>query len=186
MEADGSLVQNTEHGRKSIATMLRKSGFGEAPILDALRRFDEAPDNEKVALGADIEAVKWTIERIEPDFRNSALLSSLVPLKIAYEFLACHLGAAIYDEAPQLEEIRQVLNEGAEEHACFTVERLTSSEYKPFHGLVFEGNDPHAKVQIRLFGWLGFRVHLNRLSVGGDRFVYTHLLDSKDRGCANC
>jgi hypothetical protein len=63
------------------------------------------------------------------------------------------------------------------EHAI-RVERLTSNQYEPFHGVCFEGNDPYAKVQIRLFGWLAFRVHFLHLAIGGERFVYTHRLDS--------
>ena len=102
------------------------------------------------------------------------------PLKIAYEFLALHLGTAVYTDAPPLAELRKVLRQGVENHTCFSVERLTASDYKPFHGLVFEGNDPYAKVLIRLFGWLAFRVHFKHLAVGGDRFQYTHLLDSNE------
>ena len=34
------------------------------------------------------------------------------------------------------------------------VDRLHAPEAKPFHGIVFEGNSPCAKVQVRLFGKL--------------------------------
>ena len=54
--------------------------------------------------------------------------------------------------------------------------RLNASEYKPFHGICFEGNDPYTRVLIRLFGWLAFRVHFRRLAVSGPRFVYTQSL----------
>ena len=101
-----------------------------------------------------------------------------MPLKIAYEFLACHLGAAIYDNARQMSDLRMVLSDRIEEHSCYSVERLSAQEYKPFHGIVFEGNAPHAKVLIRLFGWLALRVHFHNLAVNGDRFIYTHLLDT--------
>jgi hypothetical protein len=53
------------------------------------------------------------------------------------------------------------------------------NKYEPFHGIVFEGNDPYAKVLIRLFGWLAFRVHFLRLACSGSRFVYTHRLDEQ-------
>lgn len=177
-EADGSLIQPTDEGRKSIAQLLRKSGIGEAPIAEALRRFGEAPDNEKVDMGSNLEAVKWSVERIEPDLSRSTVLSPLVPLKIAYEFLACHLGSAIYDEARQMADLRVVLRDRIEDHPCYSVEWLNAAAYEPFHGIVFEGNAPYAKVLIRLFGWLAFRVHFKNLAVNGDRFIYTHLLDS--------
>ena len=178
-KADGWLTLPNEHARHSIARMLHKSDVGAPPIEEALKRFEEAPENERITIGYGIEAVKWTIERIEPDLSKCVLLSPLVPLKIAYEFLACHLGTAVYDEANQMAELRMVLRERMEKHPCFSVERLTSSEYKPFHGIVFEGNDPYARVLIRLFGWLAFRVHLRHLVVKGHQFIYTHMLDSK-------
>ena len=45
------------------------------------------------------------------------------------------------------------------------IERLHAPANKPFHGLCFEGNDPYAKVQVRLFGKLACRIHLNHLAV---------------------
>ncbi|MFV8834745.1 HNH endonuclease [Aquisalimonas sp. APHAB1-3] len=177
-EPDGSLIQPTSEGRKSIEKLFGKSGMNQSPIEDALRRFDEAPDNQKVDLGSNLEAVKWSVDRIQPDLSQSVLLSPLVPLKIAYEFLACHLGHAIYDEARHMAELRKVLLERMEEHPCYSVERLSAKEYKPFHGIMFEGNAPHAQVQVRLFGWLAFRVHCKHLAVNGNRFIYTHFLDS--------
>ena len=105
-------------------------------------------------------------------------MSPIVPLKIGFEFLACHLGTASYNEAQQMQELRTALRERAEDASCFEVERLNTSEYKPFHGICFEGNAPYARVQIRLFGWLAFRVHFRRLAVDGPRFVYTQFLDT--------
>lgn len=105
-------------------------------------------------------------------------MGTVIPLKIAFEFLACHLGTAIYNDLPQLAEIRQALHSGEDAFDAFHVERLNAEEYQPFHGLCFESNDPYAKVQIRLFGWLGFRVHFHRLAVGGPRVVYTYNLES--------
>jgi hypothetical protein len=60
------------------------------------------------------------------------------------------------------------------------VERLHAPDANPFHGLVFEGNLPYAKVQVRLFGQLAFRVHFKRLAVHGPRGMYTHDLRSNE------
>jgi hypothetical protein len=154
--------------------MLRKSGSGVAPIEEALRRLDEGPENELIEVSPGFEVIKWRIQDIQLDLRESRLMSPLVPLKIAFEFIACHLGAAIYDEEPPFFELRKVLYERTEGHPCFRVERLNASRYDAFHGICFEGNHPHAQVLIRLFGWLVFRVHLTQLAVGGPRYVYTH------------
>jgi len=107
-------------------------------------------------------------------------MDPLIPAKTAYEFLACHVGRAIYEDGFHLSQIRSVLKNRLMSSDVLSIERLTSNKYKPFHGIYFEGNDPYAKVQIRLFGWLAFRVHFRHLPIGGPRNVYTHQLDSGD------
>ncbi|MFY0677345.1 MAG: HNH endonuclease [Neptuniibacter sp.] len=182
LDEDGRLTQQTKHARKSIAKILQKAGHSDASVTEHLKQFDAASENEKVSLGPGLEAIKRSVDRLEPDLSDSVLMTPLVPLKIAYEFLACHLNTAICAEHPPLNEIRSALKEGNEKHPAFSVERLSSGEYKPVHGLLFEGNTPYAKVQIRLFGWLAFRVHFHHLSVAGPRFVYTHMLDTDSEG----
>lgn len=103
-------------------------------------------------------------------------MDPLAPLKMAYEFMACHVGGAIYGDA--WDQIRQALRQETAQAGIFEVERLTSEKYEPFHGLCFEGNEPHARVQIRLFGWLVFRVHFLLCRVSGARFIYTHDLEA--------
>ena len=66
------------------------------------------------------------------------------------------------------------------ESETFRVERFPLKKYEPFHGICFEGNSPYAKVQIRLFGGLAFRVHFLHLVVSGRRFTYTHKLDTNE------
>jgi hypothetical protein len=119
-----------------VETILRKLGIGEIPLAEALRKFDETPDNHKITLAPGLEVVKWSVEKIDLDLSNSRLMSPLVPLKIGFEFLACHLGTAIYDKAQQLQELRTVLREIVEDDPCLEVERLNASEYKPFHASV--------------------------------------------------
>ena len=175
---DGSLVQPTDEARSTIDTILQREGYGQLPIQDALRRFDEAPENKKIQIAAGLEIAKWRIDRIQPDFNKSPLMNPLVPLKIAYEFVACHVGRAIYEDIPPLADLRRAFVNLDPDTGPFQVERLHAAEYRPFHGICLEGNNPHASVQIRLFGWLAFRVHFLRLAVAGPRFIYTHFLDS--------
>lgn len=175
---DGSLVQSTDDARRSVVTILRKSGYEEAPIQKAIAAFDQAPENKRVEIAPGLEVVKWTVQRIELDLSRTQLMNPLIPAKTAFEFLACHVGTAIYGDAPQLSEVRQALLVPPQETDAIRVERLSSNKYEPFHGICFEGNDPYAQVQIRLFGWLAFRVHFLRLAVGGPRFVYTQRLDT--------
>ena len=174
---DGSLLQPTDCARKSIKKILQRGGADQTAIGEAVRKFDERGENERIKLAPGVEAVKWSIEKIDLDLSSSSLMTPLVPLKIAYEFLALRLETAIYNESPQLQELRTALRQSVRDHPSFQVDRLNASEYKPFHGICFEGNDPHGKVLIRLFGWLAFRVHFRHLAVGGARFAYTHYLD---------
>jgi len=144
----------------------------------AVSSFDDAPDNKRVEIAPGLEAVKWRIDSLEVDLSHAEFMDPLIPAKIAFEFLACHVGSAIYDDILHLSQIRAVLKNRQMSSDVLFVERLTSNKYEPFHGIVFEGNDPYAKIQVRLFGWLAFRVHLLHLSVSGPRYAYTHRLDS--------
>ena len=177
---DRSIVQPTDDARKSVAKILRKSGYTEAPIQKVLAGFDEIQENKRVEIAPGLEVVKWTVQKIEFDISKGQLMDPLIPAKAAFEFLALHMGIAVYDDIPQLSEVRQALMTPIPETDTIRVERLSSNKYEPFHGICFEGNDPHAKVQIRLFGWLAFRVHFPQLSVTGPCFVYTHKLDTAE------
>ena len=108
------------------------------------------------------------------------MLNPLIPVKSAYEFLALHVGTAIYQDTPPLKAIRKLLRDGGTDVQQAEIERLHAPDAKPFHGLVFEGNHPYAKVQVRLFGQLAFRVHFKRLSIAGPRGMYTHDLTSNE------
>ena len=181
---DGSIVQPTDQARKSLAKILQRSGFADTPIQQALTAFDQASENVRVLIVPGLEVVKWTIQKVEPDLTKAPLMDLLIPVKAAFEFLVLHVGKSIYNDSPQLTEVRKVLLGSIQESNILHVERLSSGEYDPFHGIVFEGNDPYAKVQIRFFGWLAFRVHFLNLFVGGPRFVYTHKLDSGEERIA--
>jgi hypothetical protein len=177
---DGSVIQPTDLGRKSLLKLLIKTGHQAVATRKAIASFDAAPENKRLEIAPGLEAVKWRINRLETDISRSQFIDPLIPAKTAYEFLACHLGPAVYEEYFHLSQIRSVLKNRQMDSNVLLVERLTSNKYEPFHGICFEGNDPYAKVQIRLFGWLAFRVHFLHLSIGGPRYVYTHQLDSGD------
>lgn len=181
---DGSLIQHTPDAEKSIQRMLKRQNIDEGSIFESLQRLQCAPENIRVTLAGGLEVVKWGIEQIEPAL-DGRLLSPMVPFKSAYEFLALHLNSAIYEEVPALVAAREALSGGALDPTQFLVERLHAPTARPFHGIVFEGNLPYAKVQVRLFGQLAFRVHFKTLSVGGPQFVYTHDLETNTEHVAH-
>lgn len=176
---DGSLIQATSVAAKSIRKMLARDGLSKTEIAVALQRFDDAPENTRVGLSANTEIIKWSVTGLTPSLEGP-LLNLLVPMKSAYEFLALHAGPAIYQQTPTLQGIRNALCGGTVPPPDVEVERMHAPDAKPFHGLIFEGNSPYAKVQVRLFGQLAFRVHFRRLSVSGPRAMYTHDLTSNE------
>lgn len=173
--SDGSLIQETPLAETTITKMLRQQGLSASFIDAALERFRKAPDDTRLTLSPGIEVAKWSVSGLRLSL-DGPMLDPIVPIKTAYEFLALHVGGAIYQQTPPLMAIRRALSDGVLDSREIEVERLHAPEAKPFHGLVFEGNSPGAQVQFRLFGKLAFRVHFRRLSVAGARGMYTHEL----------
>lgn len=181
---NGSIIQPTDLARKTLFKLLNKSKCQELTTQQAIPAFDDAPYNKRVEIAQGLEAIKWRVDRLEIDLAHAQSMDLLIPVKIAFEFLACHLGPAVYGDVPPLSQVKSALMKKKMNTDVLLVERLTSNKYEPFHGIVFEGNDPYAKVQVRLFGWLAFRVHFLHLSVSGPRYVYTHRLDSGEETIA--
>lgn len=98
-EEDGSLLQPTIQARQTVEAILRKSGYGAMPIKEALGKFDRAPENERIKIVPDLEIIKWSLLKVEHDL-SKPLIDAVLPLKIAFEFLACHLGTTIYNDVP--------------------------------------------------------------------------------------
>ena len=171
---DGSIVQAKDRARESIATMLRRSGQAVAPALAA---FDGAPENKRVEIAPGLDIAHWTVHDIELDLNTSQSMDQVVPVKIAFEFLAICVGTAVYGGDAQLSEVRRVLTTCNLDSDAIKVERRHSGQYKPFHGICIDTTVPHVTVQVRLFGWLAFLVHFHHLCVD-ESFVYTHALDS--------
>lgn len=176
---DGSLIQPTPDARRAIQTMLKRQGYDAPFRAEAMERFDDAPENTRIELAPGLEVVKWQVNGIDLAL-DGPLMDPVVPIKTSYEFLACHLGTAICEEAPPLDEIRRVLTGGEIDSSQISVERLHAPQSRSFHGIIFEGNHPHAQVQVRFFGKLAFRVHFHRLAVDGPRAQYTHDLAANE------
>jgi uncharacterized membrane protein len=105
-EPDRSLIQPTDAARKNTAHMMRQDGISEAEIAEALTRFDGAPENTRVPIRAGYEIIKWSIANIRPAL-DAPSMSAVAPVKIAYEYLALHLGTAVLDS--KLAPVRALL-----------------------------------------------------------------------------
>jgi hypothetical protein len=175
---DGSLMVPTKYAPGHIERIATKGGYDTEIVRAALARLSNIPEQKKVELLPGLTIINWPTDKAERDLSGNSV-EELVFVKTAFEFLALMSGTAIYNDAPHLHEIRGVLK-GSSETAGFSVERLLSPNYAPFHGLCFEGNDPHARIQVRLFGRLAFRVHFHHLALDGPKIVYTHDLRTGD------
>lgn len=103
---DGSLILPTDEARKVLGGMFRKA-HSEAEVNEMLARFDAAPNDVPIGLGE-----QWAIKRSHGDPRPALVdprIDDVPVLKMAYEFLACHLMSGIYN--PRLDEIRAVLRD---------------------------------------------------------------------------
>jgi len=168
-EPDGSWVQPTKAGRKTIAAWLSEQ-HEAAEVERLLRQFDEAPDDTAIDLGPSIRAIKWSHGDPRPAL-GGRLVDDGPILKIAYEFLACHLMGAIYHL--RFDDIRAAILGRPGRSGAYRIERLRGEGYAPMHGLALEAGTPYIIVQVRFFGWLAFRVHFLRVAWGGPRYVYT-------------
>ena len=109
-------------------------------------------------------------------------MSPILSAKIAYEFLACHVGSSIYDSTGPVAELRHVLETLSFEDTVVRIENLRTDRSQPIHGIVVERSEPNVVIQIRLFGSLAYRVHFPRVAFPGPHFVYTHDLVSNCEG----
>lgn len=153
---DGSLLHPTEDAPEVVETTLRRRGAGQTEIDDALRKLATSPEDVRVSISPGIEVIKWSVREIEPEL-NGGLLDPLVALKIAYEYLALLFGTPVLES--QLDSVREALVPGGQLPSECRVEDFRGREDLPFHGLAVERVQPHILVQIRLFGYLAYRVH---------------------------
>ncbi len=185
-KVDGDLWASPKDTEGSVRTRLRRSGLAPMEIEAALARYRSAPDDAPVDLGGGFSAASRPTYVLGPDLTGGESLAPLTSLKIAYEFAVLSFGAVMLDDHPPLNEIRRALLMGDGDSSTFRVEALTTTDRKaePFHGIAFEGNKPHAVVQVRLFGLLAYRVHLRNLAIDSKPFGYRHDIDTGQESCA--
>jgi hypothetical protein len=175
---DGSLMSPTTDAPAHIERILVKDGHTPEFVQAALTKLAAAPEGQRVELSPDVSIINWRTDEAKPDLSRGIALHELVAVKVAFELLALISGTAICADTSQLNEVRDALK-CARDSSAFSVDRLFATrDYAPFHGICFEGSDPHVKIQVRLFGMLAYRVHFLRLSLDQRKIVYTHNLKS--------
>jgi hypothetical protein len=170
-ETDGSIIQATDDAKKNIKNILQKRQMNDQSIAHVLNIVDEAPLDELVKLDDSMEITKWSIDEIHPDMTGD-MMDEAVPLKIAYEFLALHVGSAIYQEP--LNSIRYAILNESKNPDVYEIEHLRSTNYEPLHGIFIEQNHPYIQIKIIFFRWIVYCVKLYSLALDNDlpRVVY--------------
>ena len=172
---DGSLIVPENQSLDHVKKMAERDGVEPCEITT--ERLNSLSSGESIEAATGISITNWYLDSIKPDLGGPEM-DPIVPTKIAFEWLALHCGSAIYENPPQLATIRRQLCRSKLSGGEIRVQRLKAKNCGFFHGLAFEGNSRGARVQIRLFGSLAFRVEFSRLSVSGNRCGYTHDLVS--------
>jgi len=158
---------------------LRQAEWKSSPKTDAeaLRRFDQAPENIRVTVAPGFDIVKWTVTSVEPALDERRLLvrfdggedslqgAGITVLKIAYEYLAPHLGVNIFGHG--FSPIREALVRNNTSLCPYRVEWKRGPKPAPYHGLAVEKRPPYLVIQVRLFGDLVYHVHFPHL-ISGD------------------
>ena len=172
---DGSLIVRPGESLDHVRRMAKREDRGLLFRID--NDLDHLSSGESVEAAPGIEITNWIVDSVKPDL-SRPVIAPVVPAKIAFEFLALHSGDKIYENPPQIASIRRQLLAGELSEGDIQVKRLIAQNERLFNGLAFEGNDPGAKVQIRLFGQLAFRVQFRQLAIHCPRWGYTHDLIS--------
>jgi hypothetical protein len=170
-ESERSFFIPTEGAPKAIRNLLEKHRVG-IDIEDAIARFGSAIDDvDEIHLGGPFFAKKWSHTPPRPALGSVRVHDSLL-LKIAYEFMACHLGSSIFD--PKLTQFRAAILQGTPGGGNYIVERsVLAGTERSIHGIALESSGPPLVVQVRLFGSLAFRVQFIGVAYRGPRMVYT-------------
>lgn len=172
---DGSLVFDTQKGLRNIAQMLRKEGLCEDEISRKIWSFDQLEENKIIQLSRSVRVVKWSIDSVFPNLQGPLLSEKVITL-IAYEFLALLVGNLIYSE--KLEFIREFIRRGNESDKI-VIEQLTSRHYDPYHKIYPQLSETEIVVNIILFRWLVYKVHLRGLELISLDSVYLEDLQNR-------
>ncbi|MDE0155611.1 MAG: hypothetical protein OXS28_08425 [Gammaproteobacteria bacterium] len=175
---DESLISPPEKSIKHLQAIAVREGRG--PLLISKNDLNKLPEGEIIEVADGLWIRNCKVDAVQPKLRGK-VINPVVPVKIAFEYLALHCGNVIYENSPQLNSIRyQIANIKIQTDEDIRVDRWVAQYDRLFHGLAFEGNNPGAQVQIRLFGSLAFRISFRNLAVHGPRIAYTHDLISEN------
>lgn len=172
---DGSLILDSHNNISDIEQMLESDGLSENRVKDKISFLHSMEENKVYQLSETVKVAKWSIESMSPSLKGPVLDGKIIAL-IAYEFLSLLLGKTIYDD--RLDFIRVFINGGGQSPNLI-IERLTSRQYGPLHGIYPEFLDSEIIINVILFRWLVFKVHLTKFRLKSNNYVYSEDLINK-------
>ncbi|MEK7310055.1 MAG: HNH endonuclease [Planctomycetota bacterium] len=172
---DGSVILDSQNNTPNIEQMLKSAGLPEDRVIDKINFLRSMEENKVVQLSETVRVAKWSLESISPSLKGPLLDGKIVAL-IAYEFLSLLVGETIYDD--RLDFIR-IFIKGEGQSPSIVIERLSSKQYGPIHGIYPEFLDSEIIINIVLFRWLVFKVHFTKFRLKSNNYVYSEDLINK-------
>ena len=154
---DGSIIEDTKKAVRSLKKILQKEGLTEVEIADKIQLFQELEDDRVISLSEGLKVVKRSIKSPFPSLKGPLLDEKFVAL-MAYEFLSLAIGNLITHR--KLDFIRKFIKEG-EKSQNLNIEHLMTRCYEPHHTIYPEFLETQVIININLFGWMLYEIHLH-------------------------
>jgi hypothetical protein len=160
---DGSFFRPLDETWPAIHKMLLRRPSSEDEIAAAKKRFEAIPDGERAEVAPGIEVLKRTAGEVYPSLKLPQIEVAL--LKVAYEYVALHLGRGIFNK--YFDPVRSALSSGAALPDCCRIEpfRLKDSHCQPFHSLCAKNTHAGLLVKVLLFGYLSYHVEFLKVQM---------------------
>jgi len=154
---DGSIIEDTKKAVRNLKKQLQKEGFSEDEIADKIQLFQASEDDKVISLTKSMRVVKRSIESPFPYLKGPPLDEKFIAL-VGYEFLSLAIGNLITHR--KLDFIRKFIKEG-EKSQHLNIEHLMTRCYEPHHTIYPEFLETEVIININLFGWMLYKIHLN-------------------------
>lgn len=177
----GSIIYDRREAGKYISRRLKKDGLPEHEIVEKIESLKRLKPDVMIQLSNNLKAVNRKIGSIEQCFvdlkdKRVQFLDERVVVLMAYEFLSLLMGNLIRDHT--LHFIRDFIREGETSDRLVVGHYMTGS-YSPDHGIYAEFSDEQITINIILFGWWWYKVHLKGVVLSSPDFVYAEDLRNR-------
>lgn len=176
-------TRRDEDVRKEIEMKLRSAGLPAEHIQDQLAAYAAAAPGSAFEFLPG-ETIQKPIDASGLPFQRTydePLVPTVVPLGIAYLFLACCIGDAIYNDVfqPARDALSRAFDGDEEASDGWQIEHLANADRitEPMLGLAYEEYRGEAVVRVVIFRWLVWRVHFPRAPAPAARLHYARFLD---------